>query len=404
MGPLIPQGIISGDLNFFFAFIIGIAFGFLLEQAGFSTSRKLVGVFYGYDFAVLKVFFTAGLTAALGIYYFGYMGWINMDLVYVNPLFTWAAVAGGAIMGLGFILGGYCPGTGFAAAVIGKVDALIFLAGIFLGVFLFGIYYDFLEPLYNGFAHGRIFVHEVLGLSQGTFVFLLVVAAIIAFVLAELMEEEGRFSELRNHARVNTAFPVFLLGTLVVLALLLPGQRISYWNETTQRELAEKMTEEGRHLDAIKVAHSIMRDIGDIHLVDVRSAEEYNRFHLPGAVSIPVDLLLDNRYTVYLQQRNKKTVFYSNGGVMAEQAWFIAERAGLGEFHVLQGGLNRFFELIFGDLPEGDEAVRLGTDNMRFLNYARSFFRDGEILRRVPGDARVPEIDTASFAPVEGGC
>ncbi len=43
------------------AILIGIAFGFILEASGFSSSRKLAGVFYGYDFAVLKVFFTAAV-------------------------------------------------------------------------------------------------------------------------------------------------------------------------------------------------------------------------------------------------------------------------------------------------------------------------------------------------------
>ena len=49
MGPLITQGIISPEWNPIIAFIIGIAFGFALEQGGFSSSRKLAGVFYGYD-------------------------------------------------------------------------------------------------------------------------------------------------------------------------------------------------------------------------------------------------------------------------------------------------------------------------------------------------------------------
>ena len=56
MGPLVPD-IIGNELNLVAALFIGIAFGFILEQAGFSTSKKLVGLFYGYDFTVLRVFF-----------------------------------------------------------------------------------------------------------------------------------------------------------------------------------------------------------------------------------------------------------------------------------------------------------------------------------------------------------
>ena len=46
MGPLIAYEIITENTNLFFAFLIGIGFGFVLERAGFSSSRKLVGVFY----------------------------------------------------------------------------------------------------------------------------------------------------------------------------------------------------------------------------------------------------------------------------------------------------------------------------------------------------------------------
>jgi len=48
------------------AFIIGLAFGFSLEQAGFGSSRRLAGIFYFQDMTVLKVMFTAVLVAMLG--------------------------------------------------------------------------------------------------------------------------------------------------------------------------------------------------------------------------------------------------------------------------------------------------------------------------------------------------
>jgi uncharacterized protein len=121
MGPLIPQGFINADLSLFFAFVIGLGFGYVLEQGGFSNSRKLAGVFYGYDFVVLRVFFTAATTAALGLLLFQYLGWIDYDLLYINPTFLWSIIVGGVIMGVGFILGGFCPGTSIVAAVIGKI-------------------------------------------------------------------------------------------------------------------------------------------------------------------------------------------------------------------------------------------------------------------------------------------
>ena len=42
---------------FLASLLIGIAFGFFLERAGFGSSRKLTGVFYFKDMAVIKVMF-----------------------------------------------------------------------------------------------------------------------------------------------------------------------------------------------------------------------------------------------------------------------------------------------------------------------------------------------------------
>ncbi len=110
MGPLVVNEIISENTNLFLAFIIGIGFGFVLESSGFSSSRKLAGVFYGYDMVVLKVFFTGAITAMLGLLFFSLFGWVDLNLVYVNPTYLTSAIIGGVIMGAGFIIGGYCPG------------------------------------------------------------------------------------------------------------------------------------------------------------------------------------------------------------------------------------------------------------------------------------------------------
>src|SRR5512147_1095076 len=127
MGPLAINGVITENTNLFLAFIIGIGFGFVLEQCGFSSSRKLAGVFYGYDMVVLKVFFTGAITAMLGLLFFSLFGWVDLDLVYVNPTYLPSAIIGGIVMGAGFIMGGYCPGTSFCGASIGKIDAMVFI-------------------------------------------------------------------------------------------------------------------------------------------------------------------------------------------------------------------------------------------------------------------------------------
>src|SRR5512139_1412664 len=181
MGPLVVNEIISENTNMFLAFIIGIAFGFVLESSGFSSSRKLAGVFYGYDTVVLKVFFTAAITAMLGLLFFSLFGWIDLSLVYVNPTFLPSAIIGGIVMGAGFIIGGYCPGTSFCGASIGKADAVVFIAGLFIGVGLFGTGYPLWKKLYLLNDLGDLKVSESLGLSDGLFALMLILAALAMF-------------------------------------------------------------------------------------------------------------------------------------------------------------------------------------------------------------------------------
>jgi hypothetical protein len=190
MGPLAVNEIISENTNLFLAFIVGIGFGFVLEQSGFSSSRKLAGVFYGYDTVVLKVFFTAAITAMLGLLFFSLFGWVDLNMVYVNPTYLSSAIFGGVIMGAGFIIGGYCPGTSFCGASIGKIDALVFIAGLFIGVALFGGGYPIWEKLYWANDMGSPKVSESLGLSDGVFALILILVALGMFWVAEWAEKK----------------------------------------------------------------------------------------------------------------------------------------------------------------------------------------------------------------------
>jgi hypothetical protein len=190
MGPLSVNELISENTNLFLAFIIGIGFGFVLEQSGFSSSRKLAGVFYGYDTVVLKVFFTAAITAMLGLLFFSLFGWVDLNLVYVNPTYLTSAIIGGIIMGAGFIIGGYCPGTSFCGASIGKIDAFVFIGGLFLGVLIFGLGYNIWDGMYMAKFLGSPKISTTLGLSDGVFALLLIIVALGMFWVAEWAEKK----------------------------------------------------------------------------------------------------------------------------------------------------------------------------------------------------------------------
>ncbi len=190
MGPLIVYDVISQNTNLFLAFFIGIGFGWVLESSGFSSSRKLAGVFYGYDTVVLKVFFTAALTAMVGLMLFSLFGWIDMSVVYINPTYLTSAILGGVIMGLGFIMGGFCPGTSFCAASIGKLDAMVFMIGLFIGILIFAEGYPLWEGVYKAQFMGAPKISQSLGLSDGLLGLLVILAAMVMFWIGEWAEKK----------------------------------------------------------------------------------------------------------------------------------------------------------------------------------------------------------------------
>lgn len=190
MGPIVSTYDIPAWLDMLIAFIIGTGFGFALEQAGFSSSRKLAGMFYGYDTTVLKVFFTAAIVALVGSQFLSYFGLLDLNRVFVNEYYVSASIVGGVIMGAGFIMGGFCPGTGVSALSIGKIDALFYVLGGLVGAFLFAETYPLIQTLAEANYRGPVKVNEVFNMSPGLFTFLLISAAVFMFWIAELAEKK----------------------------------------------------------------------------------------------------------------------------------------------------------------------------------------------------------------------
>lgn len=101
-------------------------------------------------------------------------------------------------MGAGFIMGGFCPGTGLSALSIGKIDAMVYVAGGLTGAFLFAETYPLIQNLANGSYKGPIKINEVMGISPGLFSLLLIVAAVLMFWIAELAEKKFARPDITN--------------------------------------------------------------------------------------------------------------------------------------------------------------------------------------------------------------
>ncbi len=186
--PFFKYGLFGDEMALVLAFVIGLGFGFFLERAGFGSARKLVAQFYLTDLAVFKVMFTAIVTALLGVTYLGWMGLLDIDLIYLVPTFPGPQLVGGLLLGIGFVIGGYCPGTSVAAAATGRLDGIAYLLGLVAGTVVYADSYARIEDLVDAGAMGAVTLPEALGTSWGLVVFVVVAIAVAGFYGATAIE------------------------------------------------------------------------------------------------------------------------------------------------------------------------------------------------------------------------
>jgi rhodanese-related sulfurtransferase len=356
MAPLIPD-IIPESLNYLIALIIGVGFGFALEQAGFSSTRKLVGLFYGYDFTVLRVFFTAGVTAMVGVVVLSHLGLINMDFVFVNPTFLSSALIGGVIMGAGFIIGGFCPGTSACAAAVGKIDAWAFLVGSVIGIFLFGEFYPQLEGLYKAQSMGPVLVSDQLGLSRNMFALLMTLAALGAFIATGAIEDKVNKREIKwipthwHKKAIVAGAPI-----VIILAVMVLPSRDEYVMAKLEKKAASGECKPDL-IDADKLAYELIHNYYRYNVIDVRTPSEFETFHVPTAINIPISELSKPHYRNIINQYIRTNVFYGSTLEQAKQACLIARFHGNLKSLALSQTATEFQALYYGSVKPSPELL-----------------------------------------------
>jgi hypothetical protein len=180
------------------ALVLGLGFGFALERAGFGSARKLTAVFYLYDMAVVKVMFTAVVTAMVGLFALSSLGLLDLGELYLEPTNIIAQGVGGLLFGAGFLIGGYCPGTSIAAVATGRKDGMVFALGMLAGVYAYAEFTPQIDDWYKATAIGKVTLPTLTGIGMGWWVVVFVVVLWVGARGMKLLEQ--RFKSLRPQA------------------------------------------------------------------------------------------------------------------------------------------------------------------------------------------------------------
>jgi len=414
---LFSTGQLNAPLGLAVALAVGFCFGLCLEKAGLGSSRRLSGLFLLTDMTLAKVLLSALVTAALGLVAAQRSGLIGLDAFSLISTTLAPQALGGAIFGLGFALAGWCPGTAAVGLGSGRMDALVFLAGVVLGSIVYGEAFPWLAPLASVGGQGVTFLNQTLNATTDQVVLGLTGAAVFAFWVCEVVERGPAIARPGVGRLFLAGFSALLcLGSLVALNLprvsIPGGQHISGASniasnntsgqangrttgqnseQTTggqnalgvspeARILADAEAGKGR-LEPVELARRLMARDPGLTLVDLRPKAEFDAFHLAGASNISMSQLPE----VMADKRGQGLiVLCAAGTTRPAQARDALARLGFDNVVILGGGLQEFFEQVLKPASLRDELF--SAEAAAKIQTARQFFLPAELSRpQAPG-------------------
>jgi len=373
--PFYAFGLFSEEISLVVAFAIGLGFGFFLERAGFGNARKLAAQFYFRDLAVLKVMFTAIVTAMTGLYVLSRAGFVDLSLVHLTPTLLLPQIVGGLLLGVGFVIGGYCPGTSVVSAATGRIDGAVYLAGIVAGLFGFGELHPFIEKWLKVTPMGQITLPAWSGVPYGVIVFAVVLMALGAFAAAEWAENKfggtapGPGSLLGSPRLLNPARSL-ALGFIAVGAFAAIGGNPYREGRVTigTHQLAQLAGTPAARVAPVALGDWIVTGRADYTLIDLRSAADFAAHRIPGAVSVPLASL-----TARVAPRTEKVLLYAKDDTQAAQAWILMKAFGFKSVYTLAGGLDAWNADVLFPAQPADEGASAKTEFAKRVAVARHF-------------------------------
>jgi len=347
--------------------LIGFGFGFALEVAGFGNSKKLAAQFYLKDLTVLKVMFTAIITAMILIFLATALGLLDYNLIWVNPTYLWPGIVGGLVMGIGFIVGGFCPGTSLVAAATFKLDGIFFALGTFFGIFLFGETVELFDGFWNSSYMGRYTLPELFGLPTGVVVLGVTVMAVLIFFGAEYLESifggqpkptrRPRWRYAAAGGLVTLAFGVFVIGQPTT------SDRWQWIEEEKEELLAQRAVQ----IHPGELLEKMYDDKLNLIMLDVRDETDYNLFHILDARHLPVEDVKAEAEDLRSEPANTLTVVMSNGETDATEAWKMLVAESVPNVYILEGGVNGWIETFASEEFRADHPqVQVVSDRLAY--------------------------------------
>jgi len=316
--PLIAGEGLPVAVQFVPALVIGFFFGLVLEGAGFGNSTVLAAQFYLHNMRVFKVMFTAIVTAGTGLALLSAAGLVDMARLETPETFLWPHVAGGLLLGAGFIVSGYCPGTSVVGAGSGHLDALVAFGGVVIGSLLFGEAYPLVKDFYLSTPHGVVTLHGLLGVPYPLLMAGVTLMAIGLFFGAEKVETIFSAKRKGDLVPARTRFPKGAVLGVGAAALL--GVALQY---ALPRPAPAQETRAAVRINAVDLGRMLVEEPRSLLVVDLRRDACGGKETIPSAVCLP-----EAKKRLAAEPPTTKLVVYAHDSVHRVPPALLAFRRG----------------------------------------------------------------------------
>ena len=328
--------------------LVGIAFGVCLEVAGFGNSKKLAAQFYFKDMTVFKVMFTAIVVAASLIFLASGLGLLDYNLIWVPPTYLWPGIVGGLIMGVGFIVGGFCPGTSLVAMATGKIDGIFFVFGVLFGIFMFGETVSNFAVFFESSYMGRFTLPELFNTSYGVVTLAIVVGALLLFWAAEKVEAAVNGEPAPPMPRWKMPAAAALTAVAVIALVVGQPQNQDRWAVIADEKQAQLDRREVQ-IESAELLSLIHDSRIKVVTIDVRDESSFNRFHIQSARHLPIEDLVEEAKVLQFEPANTVFVVMSNDETAATEAWKTLKAESIQNLYILSGGVNGWLDTYASD-------------------------------------------------------
>lgn len=146
------------------ALVIGAAFGAVLDRVGASNPNYIGKMLNLTNLNLAKSIMLAIGTGSVLMFGGQMLGLVDVGHMSVKAAYIGVFI-GGLMLGAGWALAGYCPGTGVVAAASGRKDALFFIAGGLFGAAAYMLTYPSWKAsgLLDSVAGGKVTLGAVPG-------------------------------------------------------------------------------------------------------------------------------------------------------------------------------------------------------------------------------------------------